>query len=459
MYDVVIIGGGPGGYVAGIRAAQLGLKACVIEKNKPGGVCLNVGCIPTKNIIHQAGIYDSAKELTEIGVKLDTKNFDFAKVVRNSKKAVSTLVNGVEYLLKKNKVDLIIQEAKISSKNSVLLKDGSEIQGKNIIIASGSRPIEIFGFEFDGKQVLSSTQALNLTKLPKSLIILGAGAIGCEFAYIMNAFGVDVHLVEMADHILPFEDAEAVSVVTKSFEKKGINVYTRTRALSLEQKNKAVTVTVEEENGSQKKLKADKVLCVFGRTPNTEDIGLENVGIKPEKGCIPVGDYYQTKVKGIFAIGDIIATPQLAHLASTEGEIAVEFIAGRHPEPKVEKDEVVSAIYCEPQIASFGLREEQAKQEGVNYQKATFPFVGVGKAVAINQTEGMVKLLFDPETREILGAHIVGYQATELIHELLLAKTAELYPENVASMIHAHPTISEALMEGMRAIDKQAIHI
>jgi dihydrolipoamide dehydrogenase len=459
MYDVIIIGGGPGGYVSGIRASQLGLKVCILEKNKPGGTCLNVGCIPTKSIIHQAGIFKSGNALRELGVEVNINGFDYANVINIAQKAVKKLVSGVEFLLKKNKVELIKQAGMIISKNTVLLEDGKEIQGKNIIIATGSIPIQLPGFEFDEKQVLSSTGLLLLEKLPKSLIILGAGAIGCEFAYTMNAFGVEVHLVEMFDHILPFEDSETVAVVTKSFKKKGINVCTGTSAVSLRKFKKSVTVSVAEKDGPQKKLKAEKVVCVFGRSANTENIGLENLGIKTKNRCIPVGDYFETEVRGIFAIGDVISSPQLAHLASKEGEIAVEYISGQRPQPRIDHNEVVSAIYCEPQIASFGLREDKAKEKGIKYKKASFPYAGLGKAVATDKSEGLVKVLFDPETRKILGAHIAGSHATELIHELLLAKTAELCPENIADMIHAHPTVSEGIMECMKAVDGQAIHI
>jgi dihydrolipoamide dehydrogenase len=459
MYDVIVIGSGPGGYVTGIRASQLGMKACVIEKNNLGGVCLNVGCIPTKNLIHQAELFGAHHELTALGVKVNTQGLKFDKVIQNSKIAVKTLVKGVAYLLKKNKVDLIKATAKITGPNSVILDDGREIQGKNIVIATGSRPFQLPGFEFDEQQVLSSTGALNLKKLPKSMVILGAGAIGCEFAYVLNSFGVEVQLVEMAEHILPFEDAETVSVLADQFQKKGIEIHTQTRALKLEKKNDSITVTVEKSDGSPLKLEAEQALCVFGRIPNTDDIGLESIGIDTEKGCIPVNNYYQTKVKGIFAIGDVLSTPQLAHVASREGEIAMDYLAGLQPEPRINSDDIVSAIYCEPQIASFGLREEQTKAQNIPYTKAIFPYSGLGKAVAIGKTEGLVKLLVDAETHELLGAHIVGHTATELIHELLLAKRAELLPEDITRMIHAHPTISEAIIEAMREVNGEAIHI
>jgi dihydrolipoamide dehydrogenase len=459
MYDVIIIGAGPGGYVAAIRAAQLGLKTCVIEKEKAGGVCLNWGCIPSKNLIDQADTFLSLPELTKMGLKIDTKGFDYSRVQKKSRGAVTRLVKGVEFLLKKNKVETLKGTAQITTKNSVKLDDGTEVHGRHLIVATGSRPMEVPGFEFDEKVVLSSTGILSMTSLPKSLIILGGGAIGCEFAYVMTAFGVEVTMVEMMDHLLPFEDEETVAVLEGAFKKMKIKVLTGTRAMALKKSATNVEITVQGQDGKEQVLKADKALCVFGRTPNTQNIGLENIGVETEKGYIPAGDFGQTNIKGVFAIGDVVATPLLAHVASREGEIAVEYIAGLNPEPRVSINEIPSAIYCEPQVASFGLREQQAKSEGIAYNKAIFPYQGVGKAVAVGKTLGLVKILTDPESDEILGAHIVGHEATELIHELLLAKIGELLPEDVANMIHAHPTLSELSLEGMRAVKGHAIHI
>ena len=458
VYDVIIIGAGPGGYVAGIRASQLDLKVCVVEKDKCGGVCLNWGCIPSKNLIHQAHMFQACKELEEMGIAVNIQNFDYSRVQKKSRAATQRLNTGVEFLLKKNKIDLVQGAARIISRDKIQLSDGKILNSKNIIIATGSRPAEIPGFEFDEKKVLSSTGILSMTKLPHSLIILGAGAIGCEFAYIMNAFGVKVTLVEMEKHILPFEDTEIAAFLEKSFKQSKINVLTGTRAVSLKKTDKTVAVTLQGPDGKQQTIEADKALCVFGRKPNTGDIGLDAIGLKTEKGYIPVGDYYQTSVKGVFAIGDIVATPLLAHVASKEGEIAVEYISGHAPEPRVDNNTVPSAIYCEPQVASFGLREDQAKEKKIAYKKTVFPYQGVGKAVAIGQAEGMVKLLCDPESQEILGCHIIGYDATEIIHEVLLAKSSELLPEDITRMVHAHPTISEIVMEAMKGVNGEAIH-
>lgn len=456
--DVVVIGAGPGGYVAAIRAAQLGLKTCVVEKDNPGGVCLNWGCIPTKNLIHQAHLFNGCSGLREIGVKVDESTLDYSIVHNKSRQSTRKLVNGVSFLLKKNKVSLIKGTGKIIGKNKVIVDGKTEISTKNILIATGSRPLEVPGFEADEKQVLSSNGILAMTKLPQSIVILGAGAIGCEFAYIMNSFGVKVTLLEMADHILPFEDKENVSILEKSFRKSGIDILTGSRALSIAKKTKSISVVIEQD-GKKVTLDAEKALCVFGRTPNTDGIGLKSIGIKTDKGYVNVGRYQQTDVSGIYAIGDVVNTPLLAHVASKEGEIAVEHMAGLTPHECVDSNLVPSAIYCEPQIGSFGLREEAARAENIPYKKAVFPYRGAGKAVATGHEEGQIKVLYEPVTKEILGAHIVGKDATEIIHELLLAKSGELLPDDIANMIHAHPTISEALMETMRAVDGAPIHI
>ncbi|MDH3603394.1 MAG: dihydrolipoyl dehydrogenase [Candidatus Tectomicrobia bacterium] len=461
QYDVTIIGAGPGGYVAGIRAAQLGLKACVIEKDEPGGVCLNWGCIPSKSLIHQAEQFISLREMEAVGVTVDRSSLDYPKVQAKSRQAVKALTGGVRGLLKKNKVDLIKGTASIAAKGLVKVDGDKEVKSKNIIIATGSKAMTVPGFEFDEKQVLSSDGILAATELPQSMIILGAGAIGCEFAFVMNAFGVRVTLVEMAEHILPTEDFEAAEVLKASFEKEGIVVLAGYRAKTLKKAQGGVSVTVEDSKGDQQELKADTTLVVFGRVPITDGIGLKEVGVTTdERGYIRVGDYCETNVNGIFAIGDVTSTPALAHVASKEGEIAVEFIAGHEPAARnVDPDLVPSAIYCEPQVAGIGLREDQAKRDGIKYKKSVFPYRGAGKTVAVDKTDGLVKVLTDPGTGELLGAHIVGHNATELIHELLLAKSSELLPQDIADMIHAHPTISEAVMETLRGVDGQPIHM
>lgn len=458
-YDLAVVGAGPGGYVAAIRASQLGLKAAVIERDKPGGVCLNIGCIPSKSLIHHADIFLHQKDLTDYGVKVDTSAFDYSKVYQRSRDAADSLSQGVRGLLKKNKVDLISGEARFVNRNELALEGGErkKVTADKIIIASGGRPREIPGFEFDEERVLSSTGLLYLQKLPRRMVIMGGGYIGMEFAFVMNAFGVDVTVVEMLPRILPASDAEVTKVVRKAFEGRGITFKTGTKVESMKKTKSKLTLTLSSRNGEET-VDTDSVLVAIGRVANTENLGLENIGVRPEKGVIPVKDYYQTSVGNVFAIGDVVGTPPLAHVASKEGEIVAEYLGGKSPEKRVSPDEIPAAVYSEPQVAYFGPNEEEAKERGLNYKSATFPYRGAGKSVAIEKSEGLVKILYDPDTHEIFSAHIVGKDASELIHELLLAKKSELLPEDVATMIHAHPTLSEAVMESARAAEGWVIH-
>ncbi len=461
-YDLIVIGAGPGGYVSAIRASQLGLKVMIVEKDRPGGVCLNWGCIPSKNLIHQAELFHSMKEMEAIGVVVNRKKLDYAAAQQNSRKVVKTLTNGVASLLKKNKVTSIEGVAKLTGKGEVTVssKEGDQsFHANNILVATGSRPMEIPGFECDESLVLSSNGVLAMTELPESMVILGGGAIGCEFAYVMNCFGVNVTLVEAAEHLLPSEDFEVSAVLDQCLRREGIEVLVATKAVSLNKHENSVIVTLD--NGSEEStVEAQKALVVFGRVPNTESLGLLEMGVKlNDRGYVEVGDYSQTNAPGIYAIGDITKTPALAHVASKEGEIAVEHMANHEPDIKViDNDLVPSAIYCEPQVAGFGLREDDVKTLGIEVKKSVFHYPGAGKTIAVGKPQGLVKLLVDPKTDELLGAHIVGHNATELIHELLLAKKAELLPEDIAHMIHAHPTISEAVMEAARGVNGSPIH-
>lgn len=457
-YDVVIIGSGPGGYVAAIRAAQLKLRVAVIEKEKLGGVCLNIGCIPSKSLIHHAEIFRTAAELEKLGMRVDRSTFDYGKVFAASRKSADTLSKGVAFLLKKNGVTVISGRGTLKSAHEVAVDEKKVITARSILVATGSRPREIPGFPFDEETVLSSTGALMLQQLPKTLLILGGGAIGVEFAHIMNSFGVDVHLVEMLDRILPLEDDEVTELLRKSLMKRGVTIDTTTKALSFKKTATGAEVTLENAAKEQRTVVVDKVLVVVGRAPNTEEIGLKEIGITTDRGFVPVGDFGETIVRGVYAIGDVVATPLLAHVASKEGETVAEHCAGLSPEPRLNLDAIPGAVYCEPQVASFGLTERVAKERGIAYKKSQFPYRGVGKSVAIVASEGFVKVLTHEKTGEIIGAHIIGAQATELIHELLLAKTAELLPEDIATMIHAHPTLSEVVMEVARSSEGWAIH-
>ncbi|MCD6234326.1 MAG: dihydrolipoyl dehydrogenase [Candidatus Marinimicrobia bacterium] len=456
-YDLLIIGSGPGGYVAAIRASQLGMKTAVIEKESPGGVCLNWGCIPSKSLISQAQKFTYLKDLVKMGVRIDASALDYEKVYKKSRLAATKLSKGVEFLLKKNSIELIKGTAEISNKHEITVGKEKYTAG-NILIATGSRPKVIPGLEFDEEGILSSTGALSLKSLPKSILIVGAGAIGVEFAYILSSFGVQVHLVEMLDSILPMEDKDVSDVLLKAFKKNKVKVYTSTKASISDKQKNAYKIKLEHKDGEIEDVETEKILVAVGRTPNSENLGLEKLGIKTYKGFIETGDYYETSVPGIYAIGDVINTPFLAHVASKEGEIAVEHMAGKEDEKRIDPTLIPGAVYTEPQVASFGYTEVKAKEAGLPVKVFAFPYRGAGKAVAVEEPEGLVKFVCHEKTHEILGAHIAGKNATELIHEVLLARKAELLPEDIATMIHAHPTLSEAVMEAARGILEQAIH-
>lgn len=461
-YDLIVIGSGPGGYVAAIRASQLGLKTACIERDRLGGVCLNIGCIPSKALIHQAEAFRSIPDLERMGLAVDRGKLDYAKVFQASRQAAETLSRGVEFLFRKNNIATIKASATLAGPNEVRL-EGEGLEKKSLtarflLVATGSRPRSIPGFEIDEKAVLSSTGLLMLEKLPASLLVLGSGYIGMEFAHVMNAFGVQVRVVEMLDAILPLEDRETAAVLERAFRKRGIEMSVSTKAVSMKKVKGGVEVVLEA-GGKQETAKAEKLLVAVGRAPNTENLGLEALGVKVDRGFVVVGDYYQTAVPSVYAIGDITPSPMLAHVASKEGEIAVEHMAGHPPrQPRIDPLTIPGGIYTEPQMASFGYGEATARKAGVAYAKAVFPYRGAGKSVAIERSEGLAKVLYDPKTHEILGASVVGAEATELIHELLLARSAELLPEDIATMIHAHPTLSEVNMEVMRAVEGWAIH-
>ncbi|NUU99717.1 dihydrolipoamide dehydrogenase [Marinitoga sp. 1154] len=457
-YDLIILGSGPGGYVAAIRAAQFGLKTAIIEKDKVGGVCLNIGCIPSKSLIHQAETFSRIKELEYMGIKVNKSEFNYKKIFEKSRKAADTLSKGVQYLLKKNKIDLISGEGKLLNKNEIIVNDKDIYTSKFILLATGSKPKSIPGFEIDEVQILSSNGALMLENLPKSIAIIGSGVIGIEFGYIMNSFGVEVHIIEILDRILPTEDLEIAEFLEKVYKKRNIKIHKSTKSRIIEKTKNKITLELERKD-RKNIINVEKILIAVGREPNTKNIGLEKNGIETEKGFVKVREYYKTNADNIYAIGDIVKTPQLAHVASKEGEIVVEHIAGHSTEKFVDIHKIPSAIYSEPQIASLGYTEELLREKNIQYNKFSFPYRGVGKSVAIEKSEGFIKILTDKETNEILGAHIIGAEATELIHEVLLAKNSELLPEDISKMIHAHPTLSEGIMEAFRGIEGWAIHI
>ena len=456
-YELVIIGAGPGGYVGAIRASQLGIKTAVIEKDKPGGVCLNIGCIPSKALIHQAEKFNAISDLEKMGIKVDTSEFDYKQVFKKSRLAAKKLSKGVQFLLKKNKVDYIEGEASFKDKNTILVNE-EEIHANQIIIATGSRPKQIPGFVIDEENILSSTGALMLEKLPKKMLILGSGAIGVEFSHVFSSFGVEIHLVEMLDNIIPTEDEDISKELEKAFKKRKINCYTSTKATGVEKTENGLTVTLKDKEGNEEKLEVDKILLAVGRDTNIEGLGLDKIGVELERGnFIKTGDYYETSVKDVYAVGDVVSSPLLAHVASKEAEIAVEHIAGKEPEKKLDPTIIPGAVYCEPEIGSFGLKEKDIQDKKVKVSK--YPYKAIGKATAIEQSEGFIKLITDENSGEILGASIIGAQATELIHELLLAKASGIFTEKIAQLIHAHPTLSEGLMEASRLSNGWAIQV
>lgn len=468
-YDLVILGGGTGGYVAAIRAAQLGLKTAVVEKGKLGGTCLHAGCIPSKALLRSAEVYAQTKESEKFGVFASDVTFDFAKVQARKNAIVEQLHKGVQHLMKKGKIDVYAGTGRILGPSifspmpgtiSVEMNDGSEnemLVPKNVIIATGSRPRTLPGLEIDGDLVITSDEALQLDTLPSSIIIVGGGVIGIEWASLLNDFGVQVTVLEYADRILPTEDRDVSKEMEKLLKKRGIQIVTNAKVLpeTLE-KGEGVTIKAEHK-GEQKAFSADKMLVSVGRQANIEGIGLENTEIVVEKGFIQTNEFYQTKESHIYAIGDVIGGLQLAHVASHEGIVAVEHIAGHQPTP-IDYTMIAKCVYSRPEVASVGLTEEEAKAKGYDVKVGKFPFKAIGKALVFGEAEGFVKMIADQKTNDLLGVHMVGPHVTDMISEAGLARVLDATPWEVAHTIHPHPTLSEAMMEAALAVDGKAIH-
>jgi len=456
QYNCVVLGGGPGGYVAAIRASQLGLKTAIIEKDKLGGICLNWGCIPTKALLKNAEVLHTIKNSKKYGINVDGFSVDFPANIKRSRQVSERLSKGIGFLMKKNNIEHIVGNGKLIDSNTLLIDDSKKVTADYIIIATGARPRSFPNMKVDGDRIIGSKQAMLLDKPPKDMIVIGSGAIGSEFAYYYNVFGTKIHLVEMMDRVLPLEDKDVSKVIENSFKKAGMKIYTSTTVSKIEVLKTKVKVYTEC-NGKNEILEGEKALLAVGVTGNIENIGLKKVGIKSEKGSILINEFNQTNISNIYAIGDVSGPPWLAHVASAQGHVAAEHIASHSTLP-VDYSNIPGCTYCQPQVGSIGLTEEQAVEQEFDVKVGKFEFRASGKAMATGDTVGFVKLIFDKKYGELLGAHIVGSEATELIAELGLAKALESTWEELALTIHAHPTLSEAIMEAALDAFTGSIH-
>ena len=459
--DVLVIGGGPGGYTAAIRASQLGMKTAIVERDRLGGVCLNWGCVPTKALLKNAEILQTLRNSGEWGISCENLHVDFGKVIKRSRGIADRVSKGVEYLMKKNAIDYHPGVAALTGNGGVEVRSGRDVsaslRARHIILATGARPRSIPNVTIDRERIITSTEAMALSALPASMIIIGAGPIGVEFAYFYNALGTKVTLIEMMPGILPLEDRELTKLLETSLRRQGIEIMTGTKVERVHADAQGVSATVTTSDGESVR-NGDLALVAIGVQGNTEDLGLEQLGVEVGKGLIKVDKEYRTNIPGIYAIGDVIGPPWLAHVASAEGIHCVEGIAGMDPEP-LDYSSIPGCTYCKPQLASVGLTEEKAKVEGHEVKVGRFPFKPLGKAVAMGETEGLVKLVFDAKYGELLGAHILGSDATELIAELVVAKRLETTAKDISRAVHAHPTLSEAVMEAAAAAYGEAINI
>ncbi|MCB0737153.1 MAG: dihydrolipoyl dehydrogenase [Bacteroidetes bacterium] len=460
-YDLIVVGSGPGGYVAAIRASQLGLKTAIVERESLGGICLNWGCIPTKALLKSAQVYSYLNHAQDFGITVKDASADFDAVINRSRNVANGMSKGIEFLMKKNKIDVILGNGKLISPKKIEVTDANGkaqiVEATNIMIATGARARELPHIKVDGKKVIEYRKAMSLEKMPKSMVVMGTGAIGCEFAYFYNALGVDVTLVEYLPRIVPNEDADVSKELTKNFKKSGMKVMTSTEVTGVDTKGKGCKVNLKTSKGEET-IECDVVLSAVGIKTNIENIGLETLGIKVDRDKIVVDDYYQTNVPGVYAIGDVVHGPALAHVASAEGIIAVEKIAGHNPEP-LDYGNIPGCTYCSPEIASVGLTEEQAKEAGYDIKVGKFPFSASGKAKAAGHSEGFVKVIFDAKYGEWLGCHMIGYNVTEMIAEAVVARKLETTGHEILKAVHPHPTMSEAVMEATAAAYDEVIHL
>ncbi len=460
-YDLLVIGSGPGGYVAAIRASQLGLKVGVIEKESLGGICLNWGCIPTKALLKSAQVFEYVQHAKEYGIEVGESKVNFGDMIGRSRNVAGGMSKGIEFLFKKNKIDKIMGFGKLAGKGKVEVtkEDGKKeiYEAKNIILATGGRARELPNLPIDGKKIIEYRKAMSLEKQPKSMVVVGSGAIGVEFAYLYNSIGTDVTIVEFMDRIVPVEDTDISKELERQYKKKGIKIMTSSEVTKVDTSGTGCKVTVKTKKGEEI-IECDVVLSAVGVSTNLEGIGLESAGVKTEKGKVLVDDFYKTSVDGVYAIGDIVHGPALAHVASAEGIICVEKIAGHHPEP-LNYGNIPGCTYCQPEIASVGMTEEQAKAAGYELKVGKFPFSASGKASAAGAKEGFVKVIFDAKYGEWLGAHMIGANVTEMIAEAVVARKLETTGMDIVKSVHPHPTMSEAVMEAAAAAYGEVIHI
>lgn len=458
-YDIAIIGGGPGGYVAAIRAAQLGMKVAVIEKENLGGICLNWGCIPTKALLRSAEVFHLVKNADKFGIKVNKPEFDFKKIIKRSREVANQLSNGISHLMKKNKITVINGKATIldSRKIKVDATPNQVIEAENIVIATGARARILPGFEPDGKVIMTYKEAMTPTDMPKKLLVVGSGAIGVEFASFYKELGSEVTLIEVMDRILPVEDSEISTLAQKAFEEKGIKVNTNTKLEKITKTSKGAECILNIK-GKKVTEKYDAVIMAVGIIGNVEDLGLENTKVKVEKERIVTNEYMETAEKNIYAIGDVTQAPWLAHKASHEGIICAEKIAGKKVRP-VRKNLIPGCTYSSPQIASVGLTEDEAKKKGIKVKIGRFPFIANGKAIAMGETEGLIKTVFDANSGELLGAHMIGAEVTEMIQGYVIAMNLETTEEELMHTVFPHPTMSEMMHESVLNAFGKALHI
>ncbi len=475
-YDVIIIGSGPGGYVAAIRAAQLGLKTAVVEAKHLGGICLNWGCIPTKALLRSAEVFHYMEHAGDYGLSVEKAGFDIGAITKRSRGVAGQLNQGVTGLLKKNKVDVIWGVAEITAPGKVTVKPApaeaygkpnpapknalpaGDYEAKSIIVATGARPRALPGIEPDGKLILTYFEAMVPETLPKKLLVMGSGAIGIEFASFYRTLGSEVTVVEVLPQILPVEDEEIAAHARKRLEKQGIRILTGAKVTKVVKDASSVTATVDAGGGKIEEITADKMISAVGVLGNIEGLGLEKLGVETDRGCIVIDGLGRTNVPGIFAIGDVAGPPMLAHKAEHEGVICVEGIAGLHPHP-MDKAKIPGCTYCNPQVASVGLTEKKAREAGYDIRVGKFPFIGNGKAIALGEPEGLVKTIFDKKTGQLIGAHLVGAEVTELIQGFVIAMNLETTEEELIHSVFPHPTLSETMHESVMAAYGRAIHI